>query len=199
MFGTRKWPINPGHQCHVGNVNQGILSVKCTPEGCLWFSRINYVPLSMHFFGQRQIIERENLIGSWQNGFAKYYWTYSSAIQTCFAGWWHPQSEVKAPEHVENDWKSLAPSKVVSAYRCIALVKMDFIIFNRLKKIGLVAHVDTKKLIKLLASILVIIIAVSVLLSLSLAFLLLLLNYYYYYYCLVAVIGCQSKSSNEKS
>ena len=77
---------------------------------------------------------------------------------------------------------------------------MDFIIFNRLKKIGLVAHVDTKKLIKLLASILVIIIAVSVLLSLSLAFLLLLLNYYYYYYyCLVAVIGCQSKSSNEKS
>ena len=75
---------------------------------------------------------------------------------------------------------------------------MDFIIFNRLKKIGLVAHVDTKKLIKLLASILVIIIAVSVLLSLSLAFLLLLLNYYYYY-CLVAVIGCQSKSSNEKS
>ena len=76
---------------------------------------------------------------------------------------------------------------------------MDFIIFNRLKKIGLVVHVDTKKLIKLLASILVIIIAVSVLLSLSLAFLLLLLNYYYYYYCLVAVIGCQSKSSNEKS
>ena len=78
---------------------------------------------------------------------------------------------------------------------------MDFIIFNRLKKIGLVVHVDTKKLIKLLALILVIIIAVSVLLSLSLAFLLLLLNYYYYYYyyCLVAVIGCQSKSSNEKS
>ena len=76
---------------------------------------------------------------------------------------------------------------------------MDFIIFNRLKKIGLVVHVDTKKLIKLLASILVIMIAVSVLLSLSLAFLLLLLNYYYYYYCLVAVIGCQSKSSNEKS
>ena len=76
---------------------------------------------------------------------------------------------------------------------------MDFIIFNRIKKIGLVVHVDTKKLIKLLASILVIMIAVSVLLSLSLAFLLLLLNYYYYYYCLVAVIGCQSKSSNEKS
>ena len=74
---------------------------------------------------------------------------------------------------------------------------MDFIIFNRIKKIGLVVHVDTKKLIKLLASILVIMIAVSVLLSLSLAFLLLLLNYYYY--CLVAVIGCQSKSSNEKS
>ena len=74
---------------------------------------------------------------------------------------------------------------------------MDFIIFNRIKKIGLVVHVDTKKLIKLLASILVIMIAVSVLLSLSLAFLLLLLNYYYN--CLVAVIGCQSKSSNEKS
>ena len=74
---------------------------------------------------------------------------------------------------------------------------MDFIIFNRIKKIGLVVHVDTKKLIKLLASILVIMIAVSVLLSLSLAFLLLLLNYYYY--CLVAVIGCQSKSSDEKS
>ena len=73
---------------------------------------------------------------------------------------------------------------------------MDFIIFNRIKKIGLVVHVDTKKLIKLLASILVIMIAVSVLLSLSLAFLLLLLNYYY---CLVAVIGCQSKSSDEKS
>ena len=94
----------------------------------------------------------------------------------------------------------MALQSIIEPTLALALVKMDFIIFNRLKKIGLVVHVDTKKLIKLLASILVIIIAVSVLLSLSLAFLLLLLNYYYYYYyCLVAVIGCQRKSSNEKS
>ena len=73
----------------------------------------------MYIFGQLQIMEQENLIGSWQNG----KWRQGEG------GRGHPQSEVKAPEHVSNHWKFLAPSKIVPAYRCRALVKMNFIIF----------------------------------------------------------------------